>query len=266
MTGHHLTRLFGHSCQAYEDRGRFDKLCERENSFAPKSYMLRYGDPLKSFPVLLEGWAVRYQILPDGSRQIVSLMLPGDTCHYGLSPDDVAPDEIVAVSRCRVAWVSQARFASLMDECPAINHAFQDYGRLTAAIQTSWIINMGRRNAVQRMAHFLCESYRRLADLTVADPVAIDFPLTQEDLADILGLTPVHVNRKLQELRRADLILLEGKRLQLLDYQRLRQIAGFDRVYLGESRHTEAARLFPEVPARIPASGMEALERQSALS
>lgn len=232
MTDHHLKRLLVNSDVTFENLRRFDRLCDHENSFAPKAYVLRYGDPLKRFPVLLEGWAVRYQILPDGSRQIVSLMLPGDTCYYGLSPAATATDEIVAVSPCRVAWVSQTDFADLLKESEPIDRAFKEYGRLMHAILTSWIISMGRRNAVQRMAHFLCEAHRRLADIAPDDPDLIEFPLTQEDIADILGLTPVHVNRKLQQLRREGLIRLDGKELELLDREGLRQKAGFDRLYL----------------------------------
>lgn len=243
MTEFHVRRLQTCSPLTERDIAKLHALCDRQNHFTAKNYIVRFGDPLAAFPVLLKGWAIRYQILKDGSRQIVSLLLPGDTCHYGVDPSMTATDEIVAISDCDIAWVRQHDYDGALDGRSALSRAFQNYSRLCNAILASWVISIGRRNALQRMAHFICEVHQRLVEIDAIEGNQFHFPLTQEDLADVLGLTPVHVNRKLQQLRGAGLIRLQGKQLLLRDLSALRELAGFDTAYLaGEAKRKEAAR------------------------
>jgi len=106
------------------------------------------------------------------------------------------------------------------------------YGCMENAVLSSWVVNVGRRDALERMAHLICESHFRLSLVDPSLGNQIYFPLTQDDLADVLGLTPVHINRKLQQLRQDDLITLRSKQLTINDLRSLQQIAGFDSAYL----------------------------------
>ena len=109
----------------------------------------------------------------------------------------------------------------------------RNYGRMENAILSSMVVNIGRRDALERMAYLICELHFRLEmiDGAVRDD-EFAFPLTQDDMADVLGLTPVHINRKLQQLRQNDIISLRSKRMKILDLPQLRQVAGFNNSYL----------------------------------
>jgi len=110
-------------------------------------------------------------------------------------------------------------------------------------VQREWTLNLGQRSAYERLAHLLVELYLRLKAVGRAEDGRCDFPLTQNDLADATGLTSVHVNRTLQELRRDGLIELERKQLQILDLERMMDISMFNANYLHldhEGRHLDA--------------------------
>jgi CRP-like cAMP-binding protein len=114
---------------------------------------------------------------------------------------------------------------------------------VTAAVQREWTLNLGQRSAYERLAHLLVELYVRLEAVHRAHNGRCDFPLTQNDLADATGLTAVHVNRTLQELRRDGLIELERKQLQILDLERMMDVSMFNPNYLHldhEGRHLDA--------------------------
>lgn len=214
------------------ERAALLKLCWRSRSLRAKSHLSRYGERRTAFPVILSGWAARSHLLRDGSRQISGILVPGDSCHHDAEPGQCARDEIVALSPCRMAWIDLIELEQTAKEYPAIGFAFRAYARLERSILTEWIVNLGRRDALARTAHFICEVWTRLR---VVDPSArkqFDFPITQEDLADVLGLTPVHINRKLQQLRQERMIELHGRRLTVLDPPQLAETAGFDKSYL----------------------------------
>ena len=119
-----------------------------------------------------------------------------------------------------------------MQERPSIARAMHNYGRLVNAIMTSWVINLGRRDALERMAHLICEVHARLVAVRAANCGRFYFPLTQEDFADAVGLTPVHINRKLQQMRHDRMIALRARQLAILDVRHLQQTAGFNGQYL----------------------------------
>ncbi|MFN3388131.1 MAG: Crp/Fnr family transcriptional regulator [Allosphingosinicella sp.] len=106
----------------------------------------------------------------------------------------------------------------------------------------SWIVNLGRREAYAALGHLICELYVRMRNIGLTDDHHFDMPLTQEEIADALGLTPVHVNRVLQRLRAEGLISLKRSALTILDYPRLEQAAGFSANYLHLRGRREPAR------------------------
>ena len=215
-----------------DDWDSLDALCGIYREIPKKRYISRDGDRLEKFPVIVDGWAARYQILRNGSRQITSLLLPGDFCYFDAVPTGTAFEEIIAISRCSVAYVNHRDFENAMCRRPQVGLAVQRYGRYETSVLSSWIVNVGRRDALERMAHLICEAKKRLEQVDLVQGTSFYFPLTQEDFADILGLTPVHTNRKLQQLRQERVISLQSKELTILDQTRLERIAGFDPAYL----------------------------------
>lgn len=197
----------------------------------------RRGDRLH---VMLDGWASRVKILENGSRQIPALFLPGDVCDLdGLlfARNDCAT---IALTRCTVALLPREPLLALLDRHRGLRGAF---GRILAtdlAVATQWTICLGRRSARERLAHLLCELFVRLDAVDVksgasrpgASVHACTLPLTQEEMADVLGLTAVHVNRTLQGLRSDGLIQLRDQRLVISDWAALRRTSGFDPAYL----------------------------------
>lgn len=209
-------------------------LCEQIRDVPAKRYLARNGDRLTSFPVILSGWAVVFQILRDGGRQITRILLPGDAVGYDSPPPGSALEEAVTLSGCKVANIRHADMAEAVERFPAIGEALRAYGRQDNAVLSSWVINVGRRDALERLTHLMCETRYRLAMIEPRPGNTIHFPLTQDDLADALGLTPVHVNRKLQQLRMDGLISLRSRQLTFHDLHALEQLAGFDGAYLDQ--------------------------------
>ena len=206
-------------------------LCGTTREVAAKRHICHEGDQLDCFPIILSGWAAHYQILRDGSRQITGLLLPGDCFHHETGPAQ-APEGIVALSRCTVAFVPHSELEDLKTRTNWVAQAFQRYGAFQRATLMSAIVNIGRRDALERMAYLICEVCQRLEAVGLGDGGKFHFPLTQEDLADVLSLTPVHTNRKLQQLRQEKYIDFRSKELKVLDRRGLESLAGFDPYYL----------------------------------
>lgn len=238
MTTNFLRKLSLWSELEHDDWNSLAALCSNCREIPKKRYVSRDGDRLEKFPIVVNGWAARYQILRNGSRQITGLLLPGDFCYFDAAPCGTAYEEIVAISHCTVAYAGHAAFERAMCVRPQVALAVQRYGRFETAVLSSWIVNVGRRDAVERVAHLICEAKKRLELVGLVEGDSFHFPLTQEDLADILGLTPVHTNRKLQQLRQEGVIALKSKELTILDQAGLEQIAGFDPGYLSPVPHS----------------------------
>jgi CRP-like cAMP-binding protein len=201
------------------------------------------GDKPRFVHLIIDGWACRYKQLPDGKRQIVGLFVPGDFCDLNVYILKYMDHSIGAITRLKVAMISPDEMVALTAERPRVIQALWWHELVAAAVQREWTLNVGQRSAFGRLAHLLIELYIRLQVVGRADNGRCDFPLTQNDLADATGLTAVHVNRTLQELRRDGLIELDRKQLQILDLERLMDVAMFNPNYLHldhEGRHLDA--------------------------
>lgn len=232
MTNAFLQRLSHAAALSQSEIGVLEELCRNPREIPAKKYLSRDGDEIVTFPVILSGWAARYQILRNGARQITRLLLPGDAFYFDSSPDAVAIEEVITLSPCQIVNIPHADMNRAIERYPAIGEAMRNYGCMENAILASWVVNVGRRDALERMAHLICEAHFRLALVDGAQGNQFFFPLTQDDLADVLGLTPVHINRKLQQLRHEKLITLRSKQMTILDLRELQQVAGFDSAYL----------------------------------
>ena len=182
--------------------------------------------------LLISGWAGRMKHLCDGRRQIVMLSIPGDfldVADFALRRSDSDP---VAPAPCRIARVTYERLQQLIAERPRIARLFLVIASMDAAIVSEHVLSLGRRDALQRMAHLLCELDARKAMSRSLEIDGFYLPLTQTELADCIGITPVHANRVLQELRARKLITLRMRQLTILDREALAALAEFDPRYL----------------------------------
>jgi CRP-like cAMP-binding protein len=193
---------------------------------------IRAGQELHESTLLLDGWMARAKDLPSGQRQIAELHLAGDFVDLHSFTLKHLDHEIITLTRCRIAAVPHERLKDLTERYPHLTRVFWFMTNLDAAIHRETMLSLARRSALGRMAHLFCELLLRLRIIELTDDHAYDFPLTQAELGEVLGLTAVHVNRTLQELRRMNLVALEGRRLEILDFPQLKQVAEFDSAYL----------------------------------
>lgn len=182
--------------------------------------------------VLMEGWACRYMMLPNGERQIVGLMTAGDFCDTRTIRLAVSNCHTMAMSDAVIAAVAGRRFNEVLDRHRDVVLALAKSRLADESIMQTWIANMARKTARQRMAHLLCEMVSRVSRFSDTLNMLIKLPFIQLDFADILGLSSVHVNRVLQALRADRLISFEGQWLEIKDYKALAREAEFDPTYL----------------------------------
>ncbi len=190
------------------------------------------GDPADRIRMLLSGWAARYKSLEDGRRQIVNLVLPGETCDAQIYLLKRMDHSISALTSVVYAEIERERFEALIAADRMLAEAFWCETLSDAAIQREWTLNLGRRDAFERVAHVLCEVIERLRPVGLLDGDSCAFPITQTDLADATGLSVVHVNRTLQELRSSGLIVLRERTLTVPDLDALKDAALFNPDYL----------------------------------
>ncbi len=182
--------------------------------------------------LLLSGLAYRHKLTPDGSRQIVSLHIPGDMVDLEGSLLKVMDHNVQVLTHAEIAFVPGEAIRQMIEAHPRIGHAMWVDTLIDGSIFREWVVNVGRRDARARIAHLLCEFARRLEVAGLGEKGGYSFPMTQEQLADATGLTSVHVNRTLKSLEAEGLIKREKRFVLIPDWERLRDVAGFNELYL----------------------------------
>ena len=186
--------------------------------------------------IQLDGWAYRYKILSDGKRQITGYLLPGDLCDVFVFILRKMDHGIAALSDVTYAAASKQRILDIFDSHPRLAKALWWSTLVDESILRQWLTNMGQRFAYERMAHIFCELWLRMKVVGLAADDEFHLPLTQAQLGDTIGLTPVHVNRTLQRMRNEGLVELDHKRLKICDIAKLKEIAQFNSDYLHMDR------------------------------
>ena len=181
---------------------------------------------------IIDGMAGQYRVRADGKRQIVGYFLPGDFVHFGALASDETLFGVSTFTHSIVSVIETPDFLALVSSTPTLSRGFWHLTIEQLSIAREWIVQLGLASAEQKLAQFFCEQHYRMEEIGRADGGTISLPVTQRDLGDITGLTSVHVNRTLQEMRANGLIAFEGGALTILDSQRLRRIALFDSGYL----------------------------------
>jgi CRP-like cAMP-binding protein len=213
------------------DKRLLDEVIRPAHEVGPRVDLIREGDAPSHVNLILEGFACRYKMLPDGTRQIVAYLVPGDFCDLHVFILKAMDHSIATLSRCTVVKIPQPRILGLLER-PAIARAFWWAALVDEATLREWLINIGARPAEQRVAHLLCELLLRLETVGLAAGDTYELPITQAELADTVSLTSVYVNRVLQRLRGEELIALKGKNLVIPDVARLKAFSGFNPNYL----------------------------------
>lgn len=236
-------RLDAYARLSRDDRNAIDRISQSVRDIDARRDLVREGEKPRCIYLMLEGWANRYKTLPDGRRQIVAFFVPGDFCDLNVFILKEMDHSIGAITRLKVAEISREQMDQLTSNHPRVTQALWWVELVNASVQREWTLNVGQRSAYERIAHLLVELFLRMECVGLVNGSSCDFPLTQNDLADATGLTAVHVNRTLQELRRAGLILLQGRTLTIPDLESLKATAMFNSNYLHmdrEGRHLDA--------------------------
>jgi CRP-like cAMP-binding protein len=181
---------------------------------------------------LVAAGVCRYKLLHDGKRQIMSFHIPGDIPDLQSLHLNVMDHSLGTLAPSKVAYIKHDDMRELTRRCPCIADVFWRDTLIDAAIFREWMIGMGRRSAYTRIAHVLCELLVKFRSIGLANGHDIELALTQAELADALGLSTVHVNRVLQELRGDGLLTLRGRSLSVRDWPGLKRAGEFDPTYL----------------------------------
>ena len=214
------------------DRGVLTEVCSRPRYVEAGQDVIRTGETPSDVHLVLDGFAYRYKILPEGHRQIVAVLVPGDFCDLHVAILGEMDHSIATLTPCTIVDIRAATVRDLTENEPRIARALWWATLVDEAILREWLAGMGQREAPERMAHLFCELLLRLQAVGRADDDSYDLPLTQTDIADIMGMTSVHVNRTLRHLREIDLATLKNKRLTISDVPRLKAFCSFDPAYL----------------------------------
>jgi CRP-like cAMP-binding protein len=193
---------------------------------------IRAGELLNHSTILLDGIACRYKDLRNGERQITELHVAGDFLDLHSFTLKRLDHHVMALTRCTAAIVPHDRLKDITERLPHLARIYWFSTNMDAAIHREWAVSLGRRTAMSRLAHLFCELHVRLGIVELADEGGYGFKVTQTDLAECLGLTAVHINRTLKDLREQGLVEFRSGRVEIADRAALQQIAEFSPAYL----------------------------------
>ena len=228
----HLMRLRARDeISAEEEAALRGAFCE-EQDIASDTTFIRAGVELSVSTLLLEGLMCRYKDLRNGERQITELHVAGDFADMHSFTLKRLDHHVITLTPCRVAVLPHERLREITEQHPHLTRVYWFGTNLDAAIHREWEVSLGRRTAIAKVAHLFCELYVRLGIVGLTDGLSYQLALTQTDLAECLGLTSVHINRTLKELREAGLVEFRGGEVVIQDLEGLQRVAEFDPSYL----------------------------------
>ena len=214
------------------ERGAVLGLPHRIEQLAPGRYIAREGEQPRTSCLLTNGFAIRHKILGDGSRSISAIHMRGDVVDLQNSLLGKADHNVQTVTAAEVAFIPREAIQKLAADLPRLAMAMWYDTLVDGSIFREWIANIARRDGPARLAHLLCEFGLRLEYAELGSRTGYELPLTQEQLADATGMTPVHVNRVLKELEQRGLITRSVRSVGIADWDRLEKAADFSSAYL----------------------------------
>jgi CRP-like cAMP-binding protein len=217
---------------APEERAALLRLPLRLHTVAADQDVVCEDDTPSECCLIVEGFACRYNITDEGKRQIHSFHIAGDIPDLQSLHLDVMDHSLATLVPSKLAFIQHDDLRTLMRNYPHLGDLFWRDTLIDAAVFRQWMVGMGRRSAHTRIAHLLCELLVRLRAVELVEDHVFNLPVTQAELGDSLGLSTVHVNRVLQDLRGENLISLRGGSLKVLDWEGLKRRGEFDPAYL----------------------------------
>jgi CRP-like cAMP-binding protein len=225
-----------------QDRQVLEQAVRDVRQFKPRHDLVLEDDSPENVHVILEGFACRYKHLPDGTRQIMAYLVPGDCCDLHVPILSRMDHTIGTLTACKVAFLPHTVIEDLTSQSKAIARALWWSTLVDQGTQREWLINMSRRPADKRLAHLLCELLVRLQAVGLATDNSFVLPLTQRQIADTLAMTGVHLNRIVRQLRLEGLIALNGHTITIPNVERLKSFAEFNPNYLHLTQRRDGAR------------------------
>lgn len=227
-----LRKLERRALLAESDRQALLGLPFRTQTIDRHAYMVREGEQLERSCLILSGFAYRQKVTNGGTRQILSVHMPGDMIDLEGSLLNISDHNVQALTRCEIATFSRADMRALLRAHPGLALALWVDTLIDGSIFREWILNVGRRDARGRIAHLLCEFAVRMQMAGLGERDCYELPMTQEQIGDAAGLTPVHVNRVLRDLGRSGLIERRNRMVAIRDWDGLQRAADFSALYL----------------------------------
>ncbi len=227
-----LRKLQNSATLTREEQQAIGRLPMRIHRLDARQDIAREGDRTSHCCLILDGWACRYKLLNEGKRQILSFHVAGDVPDLQSLHIPTMDYSLATLTAATVAFVPHEGVRDLTARHPGITALFWRDTLIEAAILREWMTNIGRRVALERVAHLFCELHLKLQAVGLATRVRCPLPITQTDLADALGLTPVHINRVLQTMRAQALIGLRSRTLVMESWDELLRVAEFDPTYM----------------------------------
>ena len=227
-----ITKLIVSNQLDADDIRAVQSLRMRQKNLEARQHIVTDGQRPSECCLLAQGFAFRSKMTSDGERQVLSIHIPGEipdlqSLHLGIMDHD-----LVTMTPCTLGFISHDDLIEINRQRPSLANAFWRETLIDGAIFREWIVNMGRRAALPRMANLLLEMHKRLNAIGLARDGTFDLPITQSDLGDCLGLSTVHVNRVLQHLRKIGMVTVNRSNFHILEPGRLEKLAGFDETYL----------------------------------
>ncbi|WP_454887596.1 Crp/Fnr family transcriptional regulator [Sphingomonas oryzagri] len=218
-----------------QERGDLEMAVSPARSAAVGDALVDEGQKSGELHILLEGWACRYKSFPDGRRQVTGLLLAGDVCNLDALFFETPDYGVRMLTEGTLFSLPRARAETLARRHPGISRTFTRLSLVENSVVRQWILNLGRRGACVHLAHLFCELDARLAPEEHPNTPR-ELPLGRELLADLVGLSPVHVSRAIAQLRSDGLVANDRGKIRLIDVERLRRLGDFDPAYLHDSR------------------------------
>jgi CRP-like cAMP-binding protein len=232
-----------------EERQALEKLPMQLAVIKDDQDIVREGDRPTRSCLILSGFACTYKVTAEGKRQITAFSIPGDIPDLQSLHLKALDSSLGTLTTCRVGFITHDDLRDLCIRYPRITAALWRETLIDAAVFREWMLNIGQREAYNRIAHLFCEMLVRLKAVGLAEDHACDLPITQAELADALGITTVHVNRVLQQMRTNGLIVTQGTWLTIPDWDRMKEVGEFNPGYLqleqGAPAATDATKGWP---------------------
>lgn len=228
-----LLRKLEHFCGFdAKERAVLGALSELPVAVGPRHDIISEGENPTGVNLIVSGYAIRYKTLADGRRQILGYFVPGDICDLRVFVLKSMDHSIATLTQSAVKTIPQKHVTDVLERYPRIMRALWWATLVEESITREWLVSMGQRTGLERLAHLFCEIYHRADAVGLADGCSIELPWRQADLAEMTGMSVVHVNRVLQQLRKRGLVRFDRQVLTILQLAELKKIALFDGRYL----------------------------------